>query len=153
MGGQSSCRAALLRLQISAGQFQLEMGHSRASLALAEQLLPSCTLLAWKMISSGTVALRSHPSAAGRPCGSHSAFQEALALAEGLRVPRYRAEALIGLGMIASGEGRYANAQDYYQQGLALCQAVDYRPWSPRILTNLGVNYSRQAHRARRNPT
>lgn len=145
MGGQASRRAALLRLQISAGLFQLEMGHYRASLALAAELVPICRAIGLEDDLFRALLLYGHTQVRrGARAEAISAFQEALALAQGLGVPRYRAEALIGLGMIASGEGRYADAQDYYQQGLALCQAVGYRPWAARILTNLGVNYSRQ---------
>lgn len=145
MGGRASCRAALLRLQISAGLFHLEMGHYRASLAQAEQLLPLCREFGLEDDLFRTLLLYGHTQVRrGARAEAIPAFQEALALAQGLPLPRYRAEALIGLGMIASAEGRYVDAQEYYQQGLALCQAMGYRPWAARILTNLGVNYSRQ---------
>jgi tetratricopeptide (TPR) repeat protein len=51
---------------------------------------------------------------------------------------------LIGLGLVASGAGRYADAQAYYRQGLAFSQTMGYRPWVARILTNLGTTYFRQ---------
>ena len=145
LGGCASRRAALLRLQISAGLFHLEMGHYRASLAQAEQLLPACREFGLEDDLFRALLLYGHTQVRrGARAEAIPAFQEALALAQSLPLPRYRAEVLIGLGMIASGEGRYADAQDYYQQGLALCQALGYRPWAARILTNLGVNYSRQ---------
>ena len=142
--GQPSRCATLLRLQISAGQFQIEMGHYRASLALAEQVLPACRTFGLEDDLFRALLLYGHTQVRrGARTAAIPAFQEALALAEQLPSPRYRAEALIGLGMIASGEGRYAEAQDYYRQGLALCQTLGYRPWTARILTNLGTTYSR----------
>ncbi|MCB0186584.1 MAG: tetratricopeptide repeat protein, partial [Caldilineaceae bacterium] len=143
--GETSRRAVLLRLQISAAQFQLEVGHYRASLASAEELLPACRqagvvddLFRCLLLYAHTQVRRGHRAEA------IPAFEEALALAQHLPSPRYRAEALIGLGMIASADGRYAAAQEYYEQGLAVCQEMDYRPWIARIMTNLGFNHSRQ---------
>lgn len=149
---QPSQRAALLQLQICSGQFQLEMGHHRASLALAEQTLAASReygleedLFRALMIYGYTQVRRgARPEAA-------PAFQEALGLGERLRSLRYRAEALIGMGMTASNEGRYTDAQSHYRQALALCQQMGYRPWVARALTNLGTTYSRQYdyHQAR----
>ncbi|MDQ3250445.1 MAG: tetratricopeptide repeat protein [Chloroflexota bacterium] len=143
--GQPSRRATLLHLQISAGQFQMEMGHHRASLMLAERTLAACREFGVEddlfraLMIYGITQVRRGARAEAVP-----ALQEALALGERLRLPRYCAEALIGLGLVASSEGRYADAQGYYRQELALCQEIGYRPWIARTLTNLGTTYARQ---------
>jgi tetratricopeptide (TPR) repeat protein len=144
--GQPSRRAALLKLRICAGQFQFEMGQFRASLAIAEQALTDCRAFGLEDDLFCGLMLYGHTQV-GR--GAHAAagpiFQEALARGERLRLPRYRAEALIGLGMIASSQGRYAEAQGHYRQGLVLCKEMGYRPWVARLLTNLGTTHLRQA--------
>jgi len=144
-GGQPSRRAALLQIQIIAGQFQLEMGHHRASLALAERTLIASRAFGLEEDLFRALMVYGHTQVRrGARTEAVPVFHEALALGERLRSPRYCAEALIGLGLIASSEGRYAAAQDYYRQVLTLCQAMGYRPWIARTLTNLGTTYSRQ---------
>ncbi|MEZ4681014.1 MAG: tetratricopeptide repeat protein [Caldilineaceae bacterium] len=142
---ENSRRAVLLRLQLNAGHFQLEMGHYPASLALAEQLLPLCRQISGAEDLFRALLLYGHTQVRrGQRVEAIPAFEEALTLAQQLPLPRYRAEALIGLGMIASADGRYGDAQVYYLQGLAVCREMGYQPWIARIMTNLGFNYLRQ---------
>ncbi|MEZ4662835.1 MAG: tetratricopeptide repeat protein [Caldilineaceae bacterium] len=143
--GQISPRAALLHLRIRAGQFQLEMGHYRTSLALAEQTLADCRAfgLAEDLFRTLMVYAYTQMRRGARPAAL-PVYREALALAERLHSARFRAEALIGLGLVASGEGNYTEAQGYIQRALRLCEEIGYRPWMARMLTNLGTTYSRQ---------
>lgn len=151
--GQISQRTALLHLRIRAGQFQLEMGHFRTSLAMAEQTLADCRAFGLEedlfraLMVYGYTQVRRGARAAATPV-----YQEALALGEGLRSARYCAEALIGLGLVASGDGSYAEGQGYIQRALKLCQEIGYRPWVARMLTNLGTTYSRQHDYERARP-
>lgn len=143
--GQPSRHAALLKLQLSIAQFQLELGHFRESLALAERLLPVCRIFGWDDDLFRALMVYGHTQVRrGARHAALPAFEEALTFAAQLRLPRYRAEALIGLGLVASGEGRYADAERYYRQCLVLAQEIGYRPWIARILTNLGTVYYRQ---------
>lgn len=142
---QRSRRAALLKLQISAGQILLEMGHYRASLALAERIMDDCRAfgveddLACALIVYGRTQMRRGAYKEAIP-----ALEEALALGERLPAPSCQGEALIGLGVVANSEGRYAAAHAYYHQALSLAEAMGYRPWVERILTNVGTLYFRQ---------
>lgn len=143
--GEPSPRAALLQLQLSAGQFQLELGHHRVSLALAEQALAAAREYGFDEDRFRALIIYGYTQArrGARP-QAIPAFQEALAIAESLRSPRYQVEALIGLGITASNEGRYTDAQSHYRRALELSQQMGYRPWIARTLTNLGTTYSRQ---------
>jgi predicted ATPase len=142
---QPSRRATLLKLQISVGQFQLEMGRHRASLVLAEQTLAASREFGLEDDLFRSLMVYGHTQVRrGARNEALPLFQEALAWGEQRRSPRYCAEALIGLGLVASGAGRYADAQAYYRQGLAFSQTMGYRPWVARILTNLGTTYFRQ---------
>jgi predicted ATPase/DNA-binding SARP family transcriptional activator/predicted negative regulator of RcsB-dependent stress response len=143
--GQPSRRAALLKLQIYAAQFQLEMGRYRTSLALAEQALVDGRAmgiendLAYVLMVYSRTQVRRGAYAEAIP-----ALEEALALGKRLAAPEYQVEALINLGVIANSEGRYTDAHGYYRQALAFAHKVGYRPWVERILTNIGTIYFRQ---------
>jgi predicted ATPase/DNA-binding SARP family transcriptional activator/predicted negative regulator of RcsB-dependent stress response len=142
---QPSRRSTLLKLQISAGQFELEMGRHRASLALAERTLAASRAFGLEDDLFRALMIYGHTQVRrGARNEAAPLFQEALVWGEQKRSPRYCAEALIGLGLVASGEGRYADAQGYYRQGLAFSQEMEYRPWVARILTNRGTTYFRQ---------
>ncbi|MEZ4706155.1 MAG: tetratricopeptide repeat protein [Caldilineaceae bacterium] len=143
--GQISPRAALLHLRIRAGQFQLEMGHFRTSLILAEQTLADSRAFGLEEDLFRALMVYAHTQVRrGARAAALPIFQEALALSERLRSARYCAEAEIGLGMIATGEGDYTAAQGHIHRALKLCQEIGYRPWMARMLTNLGTTFSRQ---------
>lgn len=142
---QPSRQAALLQIQILTGLFHFEMGHHRASLAVAERALVTSRMLnreeqlLWALLLYGRTQMRR-----GAHLEAIATVQEALTLGERLGTPHHCVEALINLGLVASAQGRYAEAQNYHQRALALCQAIGYRPWVARIFINLGTTYSRQ---------
>ena len=137
--------ATLLHLQILTGLFHFELGHYRASLTVAEQVLVACrefgleAELLLALLLYGRTQMRR-----GAPTEATAALQEALTLGQRVGAAVSCAEALLSLGMVASSHGDYAQAQAYLRQGLTLCQEIGYRPWVARTLTNLGTTYSRQ---------
>ncbi len=142
---QQSRRAAMLKLQICAGEIQVEMGHYRASLALAERLVVDCRAfgreddLAYALLLYGRTQVRRGAYKEAIPV-----LEEALALGERLPALSCHGESLITLGVVSASEGRYSDAHTYYGRALALAQASGYRPWVERILTNMGTLYFRQ---------
>ncbi|MFN8445757.1 MAG: BTAD domain-containing putative transcriptional regulator [Caldilineaceae bacterium] len=145
LDGQPSRSAALLKLQISAAQFQMEMGHYRVSWTMAEQTIAASRAfgidddLASALVVYGRTQVRRGDYHAAIP-----ALEEALVLAERLPAPGCRGEALINLGVVANSEGRHADAHAYYRRALEFAQSLGYRPWIERILNNLGTLYFRQ---------
>ncbi|MEZ4735440.1 MAG: BTAD domain-containing putative transcriptional regulator [Caldilineaceae bacterium] len=145
VNGNPNRRTALLKLQICAALFQLEMGRYRVSLPPAERALADCRdfgraddLAGALMVYARTQVRR------GAYKEAIPALEEALALGQRLPAPGPHGEALINLGVIANNEGRSADAHAYYRQALTFAQELGYRPWVERILTNVGTVYFRQ---------
>lgn len=144
-GGQYSPQATSVHIRLITGLLHFELGHYRASLALAEQVVAACRALDLEddlllaLLLYGRTQMRR-----GAPAEAVAILQEALHLGRRIDSPYSCADALLSLGMVASAQGRYAEAQDYLQEGLTLCQGIGYRPWVARALTNLGTTYARQ---------
>jgi len=108
---------------------------SEESLALVEDVEPgvrrdSVTIYA-------KVVLGSFFAGRGDPVKGKQLCQEALALAEEVGAPWDREYALFHLGMHASHEGRYPEAEGFLQRAIAIADDIGERVWKAHSLNRL----------------